>query len=229
MYGYKVIDYPPCTLDGFDGYTHKRFLLTLGIPATSQVEACSHTVVNANTAEYRTDTADLLAIEPADYDILYGVPYDFGCSPPEIPSAKIPTVLPMEKLCDGVKDNSKYRVGSRIVVRTTKRVDGLHFFRDPHVAALHGLRALQDGLYQNWSKDGNLLKQCLYKHCLREGTWRTWYADGTPKEECEMRHDQRHGRSRCWYTLGESHHGFCSVKRCSEPVETWYMNGYHKN
>ena len=229
MYGYKVIDYPPCTLDGFDGSTHKRFLLTFGIPEKSQVEVCSYKVVKKETAEYRTDYADLLKIEPAEYDILDGVPYDFGCSPPEIPVEKIPTLIPIEKLCTSVRDKSKYRVGSRIVAKYNTGEytfeEGIHFFRDPHVAALHGLRALQDGLYQNWSLGGILRKECLYMHCLREGMWRTFYADGTPKEECEMLHDRLHGRSRCWYTLGKSCHGFRSIKRCSEPVETWYVNG----
>ena len=72
---------------------------------------------------------------------------------------------------------------------------GIHFFLDRRCAELYGLDYIENGLYQEWHKNGQKYMECTYLNGKRHGLCQVWYSTGQKSAECNYVNGQKHGLS----------------------------------
>jgi antitoxin component YwqK of YwqJK toxin-antitoxin module len=198
MIGYKV-----CKAEG-DTWV----LVTLEIPADALTNVDRgrdpianmfvKSLVNKETASYRTNKARVLQIEDEA-----GNTYN-TCS----------------SFLYGTK-SLVYTVGELVTVDDYDTwpdntcSSGIHFFLNRRVAELYYKEDKVNGLYQEWHPNGILEKECTYLEGKLHGLYRIWTDNGNLIEECTYVEGTLHGLYRRWYTNGE------------KEVECTFVDGVH--
>ena len=144
-----------------------RVVITLEIPDDAVTNMSRKSIVNVDTAKYRTNKAKVLKIEDEngkEYDSAKSFSYD---------KKSLNYVSNKTIVVDDYDMNLDEVCSSRI-----------HFFLTRRCAELYGLKKIQNGLYQSWYENGQKYMECTYLNGERHGLFQCWHKNGNKWDEC---------------------------------------------
>jgi hypothetical protein len=145
---------------------HTRVIVTLGIPKGALTNLGRSSVVNRETAQYRTDNAIVLAIEDETgkrYKTAESSMYKWRSLSYEAGRAVL---------------EPEYTTDPEIVCGR-----GIHFFLSRRVAEQYRLLRIQNGLLEEWHVDGRKALEVTFVEGLRQGVQRRWHKNGQLQAE----------------------------------------------
>lgn len=169
MFGYKVAK---------NGDT--RVIITLEIPEDALTNITRKGIVNPETATYTTNKAIVLSIEDEDENQYTSAVSGFYKSKP-----------------------LTYTVGQSVTVEDYSTLSemecfkGIYFFLDKRIAKLYE-KDIENGLCQEWYKNGQLYIECTYKNSKLDGLYQLWYSNGDKAEEYTYKDDKMDGLFQAW-------------------------------
>lgn len=185
MIGYKVAK---------NGET--RVVITLDIPKDALTNQDRRSIVNKDTAKYRTNKVIIRSIKDEtdkQYDTANSFCYD----------KKSLTYIVGQTYTITDYDSESEKVCST----------GIHYFLNRRVAELYDLDKIENGLYEAWHENGQKRIECMYMNSKLEGLCKVWYENGQKRVECTYVNSKLEGLCQVWYENGQ--------KR----IECTYMNG----
>ena len=164
----------------------KRVIVTLQIPDDALTNMNRSSIVNKETAWYRTNKAVVVKIESKK-----GKLYD--------------TAKSNQCKCEGLV----YSLG-KLVEEPSFNTDiekvcaeGIHFFLNKRQAELYGLEEIKNGLFQEWDTSGQKTFEVMYIDGKPEGLSQSWYSSGQKMSKINMKNGLMDGVAKGWYENGQ--------------------------
>ena len=209
----------------------RNVIVTIEIPEDAITNMTRKTIINPETAEYRTNKAKILKIEDAagnEYTSAdSGIEYDYDARENEYTRSSelvyiLNDILIVENYDMDLED--VYAPGIHYVLSRQCAESKQRFDKDGQLMERHA-----NGQFMEWYSNGQKAKECTYVNGQENGLYQEWYENGQTLEECNFVNGLQEGLCQTWYDNGQK---WCECHYVNGKLDglyqSWYKNGQNR-